>query len=180
MNAEPLKVSDAAPSPVAATAAPSGPVAAPAPAAEPASLTPYQKRKAREAERERLREERRASRAARSPGKAPAAAAEPAAAEPAPVTDPGIPYRDSDVRLRDLALAWRVLWRVFGFVAGFVGYDLEPLTEKEAGEDARAFLPIAERFAVVDRAVTWAAAPFVLVERVAGKLHRRPPEAPKA
>lgn len=178
-GAEPAKVSGAEPSPVAPPAAPLGPVVAPTPAAVPAPLTPYQKRKAREEEREARRVAARERRAAARPP-AERQAAEPAQAEPERVTDPGIPIRSSELRLRDLSLAWRVLWRILGFLAGFAGYDLAPLTEKEAAEDAQSFLPIAERFAAVDRAVTWAAAPFVLVERIAGKLSRRAVEVPKA
>ncbi|MBK9519388.1 MAG: hypothetical protein IPO09_19020 [Anaeromyxobacter sp.] len=180
MSGEPAKVSGDEAPPATAPAVPSGPVAAPTPSVAPAPLTPYQKRKAREEEREKRRVAARERRAAAQPTKEPApAAAEPGEAAAEPVTDPGIPFRTSEVRLRDLALAWRVVWRVAGFLAGWFGYDLDPLTDKEAGADAVAFLPIAERFAVVDRAVTWTAAPAVLVERLATKLRRRPVEAAK-
>jgi len=165
-NLDPAEPAPASPP----TVAPPASAAASLPAAGPAGLTPYQRRKAREAEREAAAERRRQARAAKAPKVEAEAAPEPA---PAPPTDPGVPLRSSALRLRDTSVALRVVWRLVGLVVGLAGYELAPLTEKEADEQAAAWLPVVERYPVADRWVTWLALPAVVVEQMAAKLSRR-------
>jgi hypothetical protein len=91
-------------------------------------------------------------------------------AAPASVPDP---KRTDTDRKRDLAVFLSVVWRILQGAAWLVGYKLDPLTEREAAEDAPAWLPITLRYPAFDRAVTWVAAPFRLMERIASKIHTR-------
>lgn len=142
-------------------------------------LTPAEKR----ALREQARREFKAQEAARfAAAKAGTDGGTPAAAAGGPAAAPGTPpdpstRTDAD-RARDAAVALRgVLMPVAGLFAGFFGYDLvlEEFTEKQAGEDARAWVPILARYRWLDVAVTWMSAPARLVARVRELARKRPP-----
>lgn len=147
-----------------------GPV--PAPSASPpptAELTPWQRRKLREAEQRRKREERRQRRAELAAQKLEETAAAPPA-EPAAMLAPD--RSDAD-RARDLAVFLSGVWLIARALASLIGWKLGPLTEAEAAEDAKSFVPMARRYPAFDSLCTWVAAPVVIIRRIAAKISRR-------
>lgn len=164
------------PAPASGTASP-GPqteaaaAAAPTPAtggvAPDAAKTPYQRRKEREAERTRKAAERRAAREAKKTK--PAAAADDADDDQAD-DDEG---RDDAQRARETGGFWRLTLRVVSLLLMPFGYRLDPLTDKECAEDVALLAPLARRHRWLDVLVRYAALPYLLAERIAGKVKKR-------
>jgi hypothetical protein len=154
-------------------APPPAPTAAATPRPAPgASSAPLTGKAARDA---RYKAKLRAQRAAAA-GQ-PAAKASPKASPATPATPPapaGPPRTDAD-RLRDLIVFVRVAWRVAAAVASLVGGKLDQLTDTEVGDQAATLVPLAARSPWFDGAVAWLAAPFLLLDLVARKLHRKAP-----
>lgn len=154
---------------IPSAAPPPGPQALPTLEAAPAELTPWQRRKMREAEQRRKREERRQRRAELAAAKLQEAAAPMPAAEPvAPM-----PERTDADRARDLAVFLSGLWLILRALAALLGWKVAPLTEPEAAEDAKSFVPMARRYPAFDSLCTWVAAPVVIVRRIAAKVSRK-------
>lgn len=96
-----------------------------------------------------------------------------------PAADAPIERSETD-RRRDLAVFLAGVWLVLRGLARLFGYTLDPLSDEEASADARAWVPVAERYPKFDRLCVWVAAPVNIVRRVASKLHPRTPEPQKA
>jgi hypothetical protein len=135
-----------------------------------APLTPYQRRKAKQDELKKLAAERRAKREAKKAEKGGAKA--PAA----PADEVDDEDRDDDQRKRETSGAWRLTLRVVSLVLWPFGYRLDPLTDKEAAEDAGLLLPLVRKHRWLDALVAYAALPYLLAERVALKLKKREAE----
>jgi len=89
-------------------------------------------------------------------------APEPEAVEEAPTVTKG-----------DLASALRGVWSVAGVVAAWLGYDADDLTDEEVDDGARAWLPIARRFAWLASAAMWIAGPAWLATMIMRKVRAR-------
>lgn len=121
----------------------------------PAGLTSTADRKRREAER---LERKRAADALRQAQK------RAAAKSPTPVAGPSrdeslpslAPVRTDEDRRKDSATFLQTLYGVADFVAGFLGYQVTPLKDGEASEDAPYLVPLARRFLWFDTLITWA------------------------
>jgi hypothetical protein len=109
------------------------------------------------------------------------AAKRAAAKSPAPVVAlsreeslPPSPARSDEQRAADGAVFLRALYRVAGFVADFLGYEVTPLSATEASEDATYLVPLARRYLWMDSALTFVGAPAALVIRFASHLRKKP------
>lgn len=155
-----------------AQAAPGGD--APGASGGAAPLTPYQRRKEKERRSAAEAAARKAKREAAKAGKA-GGKSEPAQKS----TDAADDDRDDAQRERETGGAWRLTLRIVGLLAYPFGYRLDPLTDKEVGEDVKLLAPLARRHLWLDVAIRYAALPYLLVERVVTKLKKREPEKAK-
>lgn len=147
-----------------------GPEASPSSPAngDAAPLTPYQKRKQREKER---KEEAAARRAKRDAAKAAKTKAAPAAEAAADQDDED--ERDEAQRARETGGFWKLTLRVVSLCLYPFGYRLDPLDKGEVAEDVALLLPLTRRHKWLDVLVRYAALPYLLAERIAGKVRRR-------
>ena len=145
-----------------------------------AELTAREKKAARERARRAFQKSLREQAAAAA---APTNAA-PAGAESAPPTGDAPPApssaRGDDDRARDLAVFLRgVVYPILAVVALFTPWrlDLSQFTDADAAEEARAWVPLARRYAWLDNVCTWASAPARMVQTVR-RIARRKDAAP--
>lgn len=123
----------------------------------PAQLTPYQKRKARQEQREREAAEKKAAREAKKAGKAPTSSS------------------DEKQRARETGGFWRLTLRIVGLLMWPFGWRLEQLTAAECAEDVALLAPLASRHRWLEVLIRYAALPYLLVERMATKAKKREP-----
>jgi hypothetical protein len=90
------------------------------------------------------------------------------AVRPPPILDGPAPDKSS------VTAAWQGAWMILSFMAGFWGYELEPLPREEAEEDAKVLLPVVTRFPALARAMTWLGAPIVLFRRLTQHAKKKP------
>jgi hypothetical protein len=146
-----------------------------------ATLRPYARRKVNEELNRREAEElkrKREERAARKAAKASAPVDSAPTSSPTQLVAPAPSTITPEQRTEAVTRWLQGLFRVLHFIAGFLGYEVTPLADADARNDARAWLPLVERYAWADSVVTFSAGPLSLIERVAAHLKRR--EAPPA
>lgn len=187
-GAAPSEPTSQAASAVAPPSSPDGSESAPSPAsggAAPLTVeelraipererTPRQKRRLALLEKQAKAEAARARREAKKAAAAPAAPA-PAASTPAPVVED---ERDDSQRARETGGFWRLTLRVVSLLLWPFGYRLEALTAKEVDEDVQLLAPLTKRHRWLDVLVRYAALPYLLAERIAGKVKKREPAKP--
>jgi hypothetical protein len=139
--------------------------------AAPVQLSGYKLRKAREVEKQREADARKAKREAAKAGKSkPAAESRSAAAEPT------VDEWDEKERAREVGGFWRLVLRIVSLCAWPFGYTLDQLTDKECGEDVALLAPLAGRHRWLELTIRYAALPYLLAERIATKAQRREPK----
>lgn len=79
----------------------------------------------------------------------------------------------------DLSAMLIGLATIADFLLGFIGYQFEPLSEDEAKEGARQWLPLAKRFTWIASLSLWLSAPVWIVVTVRSKLEKKKEEAAK-
>lgn len=137
--------------------------------------TPAQRRRFKtldKLDKARRRKEARDAKKGGAPAAAPAAQAAQA--------DEDDEERDDAQRERETGGAWRLTLRIVGLLLYPFGYSLDALTDKECAEDVKLLAPLARRHRWLDLAIRYAALPYLLVERIAGKAKKRPEAKPKA
>ena len=139
--------------------------------AAPVQLSGYKLRKAREAEKQREADARKAKREAAKSGKS-----KPAAESKGDAAEPTVDEWDEKQRALETGGAWRLALRIVSLCLWPFGWRLDALTTEECAADVALLAPLAGRHRWLELTIRYAALPYLLAERIATKAQRREPK----